>query len=122
MSRWRAYVAMLLAFLIPGGGHFYLGKRDRAIVFAIIIPFMLVMGLWLQGKLYVPEPGRPLSVLASAASMGAGTIYFVARALGPWGNPSSITFEYGTAFALTAGLMNLLVILDTFDIARGRKR
>ena len=30
-------------------------------------------------------------------------------------------FEYGTAFLLTAALMNLLLILDAWDIARGRK-
>jgi len=30
-------------------------------------------------------------------------------------------FEYGTAFLLTAGLMNLLLVMDAWDIARGRK-
>jgi hypothetical protein len=29
--------------------------------------------------------------------------------------------EYGTTFLLTAGLMNLLLILDAWDVARGRK-
>jgi hypothetical protein len=31
------------------------------------------------------------------------------------------TYEYGSTFLLTAGLMNLLLILDAFDIASGRK-
>ena len=30
-------------------------------------------------------------------------------------------YEYGAAFMLTAGLMNLLLILDAWDIAKGRK-
>ena len=30
-------------------------------------------------------------------------------------------FEYGGAFILTAGLMNLLLTLDAWDVARGRK-
>ena len=30
-------------------------------------------------------------------------------------------YEYGTAFLLTAGLMNLLLVLDAWDIARGKK-
>ena len=117
----RTFLAMFLAFFIPGAGHLYLGKRDRAVVFSIIIVFMFVTGLWLEGRIYVPEPGKPLSVLASFASMGAGTLYIAARALGPLGNNASITYEYGTAFTLTAGLMNLLVILDAFDIAQVRK-
>ena len=31
------------------------------------------------------------------------------------------TYEYGSTFLLTAGLMNILLILDAFDIASGRK-
>ncbi len=33
----------------------------------------------------------------------------------------SVTYEYGNTFLLTAGLMNILLILDAFDIATGRK-
>jgi hypothetical protein len=31
------------------------------------------------------------------------------------------TYEYGSTYLLTAGLMNMLLILDAFDIASGRK-
>ena len=37
------------------------------------------------------------------------------------GNFDSATFEYGAAFILTAGLMNLMLALDAFDIALRRK-
>ncbi|MEA2417778.1 MAG: hypothetical protein QOI58_4435, partial [Thermoanaerobaculia bacterium] len=37
------------------------------------------------------------------------------------GDVTSITFEHGTAFTITAGLMNLLLVVDAFDIAQGRK-
>ena len=40
---------------------------------------------------------------------------------GVHGDITSITYEHGTAFAITAGLMNLLLMLDAFDIAEGRK-
>jgi hypothetical protein len=117
----RTLTAMILGFLVPGAGHFYLGKRDRALVFIVVILFLFVAGLLLDGKLYVPERGKPLSVLASFASLGAGLPYLIARAFGTFGNASSITYEYGTAFTLTAGLMNLLVILDAYDVAENRK-
>jgi hypothetical protein len=32
-----------------------------------------------------------------------------------------VSDEYGTTFLLTAGLMNILLMLDAFDIAIGRK-
>jgi hypothetical protein len=37
------------------------------------------------------------------------------------GNPSDAGFAYGNTFLYTAGLMNLLTILDVSDIARGQK-
>lgn len=117
----RTLTAMILAFLIPGAGHFYLGKRTRSVVFLVVVLFMFVTGLMLHGKLYVAERGKPLTVLATAASMGAGIPYLVARVAGPWGDLGSFTYEYGTAFTLTAGLMNLLLILDSYDIAEKRK-
>jgi hypothetical protein len=33
----------------------------------------------------------------------------------------AITYEYGNAFIIVAGLLNMLVVLDVFDIAQGRK-
>ena len=41
--------------------------------------------------------------------------------MGVHGDVTSSTFEHGTAFTITAGLMNLLLVLDVFDIAQERK-
>ena len=54
--------------------------------------------------------------------MGSGALYFVARAMGSFGDVKSITYEYGSTFTLSAGLMNLLLVLDCWDISRGRKQ
>ena len=112
---------MILAFLVPGAGHFFLGRRARAFAFFAIIVLLFVIGLAIDGRLYTVQQGSLLSLLATAGSMGAGVLYFIAWAKGPFGDITSITFEYGTAFTLTAGLMNLLLVLDTFDISEGRK-
>jgi uncharacterized protein DUF6677 len=32
-----------------------------------------------------------------------------------------VTFEYGNTFTAVAGLLNILVILDAYDTALGRK-
>ncbi|HVT45546.1 MAG TPA: DUF6677 family protein [Thermoanaerobaculia bacterium] len=119
--RRKAITAMILALVIPGAGHLYLGRKSRAVVFFCVVIFMFAMGLWLDGKLYVPQRGQPLTILATLASMGIGIPYLLARIAGPFGDPFSFTYEYGTAFALTAGLMNLLLVLDSFDIAENRK-
>ena len=120
----RSALAMVLAYLVPGAGHFYLGYRRRAVAFFAIVLFMFILGLSIDGNLYtLRESGRAiLRILASLGTMGAGVLYFIARSMGPHGDVTSITYEYGTTFTLTAGLMNLLLVLDCFDIAEGRKK
>lgn len=118
----RTAAAMFAALAIPGAGHFLLGRRGRAVAFFVTVIFMFIMGLALDGKLYAWHPPGMLSMLATLASMGTGIPYFIARSAGTFGDLHSITYEYGTAFTLTAGLMNLLLVLDVFDIAQGRKQ
>ena len=82
----------------------------------------LVIGCRLQGNLYTPVQGQPLTLLATLGCMGMGVPYFVLRYLLDYhGDVMAVGYEYGTAFVLTAGLMNLLLILDAWDIALGKK-
>ena len=37
------------------------------------------------------------------------------------GNVIAVTYEYGNTFLIVAGLLNMLVVIDAFDIAMGRK-
>ena len=119
----RTITAMVLAYLIPGAGHLYLGKRARAITFFVIIVLLFVIGIAIDGDLYTitHSGGSLLRLLAALGSMGSGIMYFIAAAIGVQGDVTSITYEHGTAFTITAGLMNLLLMLDAFDIAEGRK-
>ena len=121
-SATRPLVAALLAWVVPGLGHLYLGRRWRAIAFAAIVLVSLATGVALDGNLYRVVPGQPLSFFATLGCMGMGMPYFLARwAFGYTGDLEGPGYEYGSAFILTAGLMNLLLILDSLDIARGMK-
>ncbi len=118
----RTHAAMIAAWLIPGGGHLLLGKRVRALVFFLVIMTAVTVGVVLEGNLHRILPNQPLTILATLGSMGSGAPYFALRfLLGYQGNVVAPGYEYGSAFMLTAGLMNLLLVLDVFDIGRGRK-
>jgi hypothetical protein len=119
----RAVISMLLAYVVPGAGHFFLGHRGRAIAFFLIIVTLFTLGLWLDGILYTfaNSNRQLLGILATLGSMGSGSLYLLGRTFGPEGDFRSMTFEYGRMFTLTAGLMNLLLVLDCYDIALGRK-
>ena len=120
----RVFASMFLAWAIPGAGHLFLGRRGRALIFFAGVVLMFLVGVSIDGGLYsfATSRGSWLKLLASLASMGSGLLYFVARRVGVPGDVVSATLEYGTTFTLTAGLMNLLLVLDCYDIARGAKR
>ena len=119
---WRTYLLCALAWLVPGAGHFALGRRARAAVFLAVIACAIGVGVQLDGNLYRVVAGQPLTLLATLGAMGMGAPYFVLRfLLGFAGSPEAAGYEYGTVFLLSAGLMNLLLVLDTWDIATGRK-
>lgn len=112
----------LLGWLIPGGGHLWLGRTVKGVFFLVALPLMFVIGLALEGRLFPFTPGEPLVALAAIADVGAGLPYFIARAMGfGAGRAVAVTYEYGNAFIITAGLLNALVIIDAHDIALRRK-
>jgi TM2 domain-containing membrane protein YozV len=120
----RALASMFLAWAIPGAGHLYLGRRGRALIFFVVVVLMFAIGVSIDGALYTfaSSGGSWLKLLATLASMGSGLLYFVAKRIGFPGDVVSATFEYGSTFMLTAGLMNLLLVLDCYDISRGVKQ
>jgi hypothetical protein len=107
--------------LIPGGGHFYLGRWARSAVFAAIVLALFGFGLAMDGKLFSLESGF-FGLLRFVADAAIGLPYILGKMLG-WGvgNIRSFGYEYGNTFLYTAGLINMLLILDTFDIAQGKK-
>jgi hypothetical protein len=115
-------LAAVLAWLVPGAGHLFLKRGGRALLFFVLVLVSLSIGCKLQGNLYTPVAGQPLTLLATWGCMGLGAPYFGLRYLLDYhGEINAAGYEYGTAFILTAGLMNLLLVLDAWDIAQGKK-
>jgi hypothetical protein len=112
----------LAAWAIPGAGHLWLGKRQKAAVFFVALLAMFGIGLALDGRLFPFEISEPLVALAAVANLGLGLPWAAARAadIGT-GTVTSVTYEYGNCFMIVAGLLNFLVVLDAFDVAMGRK-
>ncbi len=118
----KPLIACLAAALIPGLGHAVLRKWDRALVFLASISLMFAFGLQLNGRLFSPDFTDLFSILKFTADAGSGTLYWLCwlRGLGI-GDPAVYAYDFGNVFIYTAGLLNMLVIVDAFDIAMGRK-
>ena len=111
------------AVLLPGLGHAILKKWDRAIVFFSCIFFMFVFGLQLQGELFPPSGESVFSMMKFIADAGIGLAYWIAWTGGfGAGDPTAYAYGYANVFLYVAGLLNMLVVIDVFDIAVGRKQ
>jgi hypothetical protein len=112
----------LAAWLVPGAGHLWLGRTQKGVAFLVLLPVMFAAGLALHGRIFPFEVSQPLVALAAVADLGMGACYFLAWAAG-WGAGLVVapTYEYGNTFLIVAGLLNVLVVLDAYDIALARK-
>jgi hypothetical protein len=112
----------LAAWAVPGAGHLWLGRRSKGLIFLVALPLMFALGLALKGRLFPFDLSEWLVALAAVADVGIGVPYFIAKALGYGeGAVRAVTYEYGNAFLIVAGLLNLLVVIDAYDVALGRK-
>ena len=112
----------LASWAVPGAGHLWLGRRNKGLIFLIALPLMFAIGLAIHGRLFPFTVSEPLVCLAALANLGIGAPYFIASAFGYGaGDVRAVTSEYGNAFLIVAGLLNLLVVIDAYDVAMGRK-
>lgn len=119
----KAVTAIIVGWLVPGLGHIYLRRYWRGLVFLVAIALMSLMGLFMGGKIYHLQADNPLTFLAFLSDLGNGLLYIISRFLPVGlGELERLSFEFGTAYLAGAGLLNYLVALDAWDIARGKKQ
>lgn len=116
----------VLAWLIPGGGHFILGRRGRAaIVFAAVV-LTFTIGLLMRGPMFQPKTG---DVLTTAIQVGgflgdlaSGLLYLLSVWLG-YSQPDAAghVHDYGSKLIVAAGLLNILAIVDAWETVTGKK-
>lgn len=111
-----------VAWLIPGAGHLVQKRWGRGLLLMVSITTMFVLGLWMQGRVYLPNGGDILDMLGFVGDVGAGGLYIVARAM-DWGHGAvaHATADYGTKFIIVAGLLNFINVADAYHIAIGKK-
>ena len=136
------WLAIGLAWLVPGLGHLVLGRVRRGLLFAAIVGGAFGLGLAHDGRLALRDARQPLlTTLQLVANLGVGPADMIAR-MKIYGELAyrmppepqsrrpgsraevfrdrarSAVSIYGTAYLWTAGLMNLLLLFDVWDIGR----
>jgi hypothetical protein len=115
------YLPLIAGWLVPGAGHFLLGKWGRGALLAASILCMFVLGLAMQGKLYGGAHDI-LDLLSMAGDLGNGLLYIVSRALGLGADQVQITTaDWGSRFIVVSGLLNVIAAVDAHNLRTGRK-
>lgn len=117
-----ATIAVVAGWLVPGLGHLLLRKWGRALVYFVAVSALAVAGLALRGNIFPATGGDAFDTLGFLADLGAGAFYFVSKFIESAGpDVSRAAGDYGTRFFATAGVLNLLCVVDAYEIAAGRK-
>lgn len=141
----RGLAAAAAGWLLPGLGHWVVGARRKALIFFAVVAATITTGFALQGNLSIVDARTPfISRLQVVTNLAMGPIEPLMRATlygslayrgdeafapGPQRQAlerrrarSFATWSaFGTTYLLAAGLLNILLLLDAWDIAIGRK-
>ena len=117
------YIAPIAGWLVPGLGHIIQRRYIRGVLLMLAVCTMFFAGLAMEGKVYSFNTGDLLDMLGFVGDIGAGLLYFLARAR-DWGigNIHRALADYGTKYIVVAGLLNVITAVDAYHIAIGKKQ
>ena len=117
---------VLAAWVVPGGGHFLQKKTGRGVLILASVGLMFLFGMFMRGMMFTPERGDILTTLINyggfVCDLASGVFYFAAAMFG-YAAPDMAgdVHDYGMKFLVTAGLLNILAMVDSYEIAIGKK-
>ena len=120
------YLTVALAWLIPGSGHFLLGRRGRAAIIFSVVAVTFSIGLLMRGPLFQIGGADLLSRLIQfggfVGDLACGALYLLTIWLG-YSAPDIAGHnpDYGSKFLVAAGLLNILSMVDAYEIATKQK-
>lgn len=112
------YMTGILAWLIPGAGHWYLGMKARGAIIFVVIALLFWSGVAVGGIRSTVDPGRNThwfmgQICAGGHTLAALTITRTIEWSGKkgvsWGKSRDIV---GVVYSGVAGLLNLLAVFD----------
>jgi len=118
----RSVFLAIAAWIVPGLGHLFQWRIGRAMAGFAAVGTMALIGLWMRGNVFPARSDDAFSLLGFIADAGSGIFYLLAHTIeknGP--DVSRAAGDYGTRLIATAGVLNMLFVLDALEISRGHK-
>ncbi|OFW10641.1 MAG: hypothetical protein A3G20_03805 [Acidobacteria bacterium RIFCSPLOWO2_12_FULL_59_11] len=118
----QPFVPLIAAWLVPGGGHLYQRRWGRGALLCGSVSALFLAGLTMQGRFFEPASSNMVEMLGFLGNFCSGLLFLGAKQMGYNAVASASPIaDFGTKFLLVAGLLNVLCILDAYDIAMGKK-
>jgi hypothetical protein len=115
-------VVAFAGWAVPGLGHLLLRKWGKAAVYFLCVGGLAYVGLIMRGGVFAPGSEDLFDRLGFFADIGTGAFYFLARMIQTAGpDVAHATGDYGTRMFAAAGMINLLTVLEAYEIGRGRR-
>ncbi len=118
--------AVGLGWLVPGAGHFLLKRNGRGGLILVSVVAMFLLGLMMRGAMFQPQTGDILTTIIYCGGfigdLASGLLYLLATWFG-YAQPdvAGHVHDYGTKFLVGAGLLNILAMVDAYEIATRKK-
>jgi hypothetical protein len=117
---------VIASWLVPGAGHFMLKRSGRGALLMGSVVLMFLFGLLMRGTMFHPQTGDVLTTVIYCGGflgdLANGLLYLVTTWFG-YSQPDMAghVHDYGTKFLVAAGLLNILAMIDAYEIAIGKK-
>jgi len=114
MSGPSPHIAALLTWLVPGGGHLYIGRARTAVIAFLVIQGLYLAGVALSGGLFLsilpPEMRGTFAAVLTPEAGNLGALIVHVKTIGfggPAPNVFPATLHLGMALTAAAGILNL---------------
>lgn len=114
-SNGRLSLALLLGFLVPGAGHFVYGRRDKGLFFFALVLAAFLAGLWL-GEFRCIHAEKFQIYLFAQIWNGLPTLAALALTSGLRQTQDIAYLDAGLLYTSVAGLLNIVVMVDVYEI------
>lgn len=120
------FLTAALAWILPGAGHFLVGRRGRGLIVFFTVLAAFAVGLLMYGPMFQLGGADVLTRLINTGGfigdLASGIFYFLTIGCG-YAQPDAggHASDYGSKFLVVAGLLNILAMVDAYEIATRQK-
>lgn len=118
----RGILAAIAGWAVPGLGHLILGRWGKAVAYFLTVGLLAYAGLAMRGNVFPMHAADVFGRLGFFADASAGVFHYLSHfieAAGP--DVSRAAGDDGTRLIAAAGVLNLLTVIEAFEIGRGKR-